>query len=911
MDQTSGESGQGSQDVAPPLADAPYGVVPAGPGAKDGAGSAKPLTPAAGQRPYDANSNGESRDNDSQVDAAQSAAQSNGAATQSGVVEVPKDIIPKNLQEVLAPVSGLENRIEAIAKAVERVREREGELAKQIPNVEKIISEANDSRQRLEPRLEDLRSQIARLGPAPDGKDVPPESAEIAAERARLNALSAEVDGAIKKTQLLQVRGRQLISQIQGYRQQLFAQDILRHTGSPLGLANWLAVGEQFPGAITQIEAITSAWVSAARAQWPWVLGLFVFVALGYGGLQRVCMRRVQKAYLLREDREPPSVARKAYVAGWYGLLAAAPALAAVGLLYVGLRQLDLLFLQAGQFALAGLKAFLVYTVTSKLARAYLAPYRPEWRLVQIQDALAARLFAVVRGLAAVFAVDMLAGETIRYLFLPPAVAVVTMFVSTIAVAGLLIWLLRAPVSKETGVEPGGILPWLRAEHLKAPAAIVLVAILASALAGYVPLGHFIWRQVLTTGAALALLGIAFIAIRALATGTVSAAAAVLSDHDTAVASSDGERPAAGFNLGAYQLTAWGLYGLLLLAAIPILLLSVGFTSTEIFSLAYRGAFGFEVGGFQVSLFRIAIAAALFAGVLFATRLVQRGLSESVLHPRRTAQGLANSIRTGVGYLGFFIAALLGLSYVGLDITNLAIVAGALSVGIGFGLQSIVNNFVSGLILLVERPVKVGDWIQVGDRQGYVRRISVRSTELETFERASVIIPNSELITGSVTNLTHRNAMGRLTIPVGVSYEADPERVQTLLLEVAEACPLVARHPAPFVVFEGFGDSALDFSLRVYLADINKGLSTQTQVRTQIWKAFRQAGIEIPFPQRDLHLRDLDGLRNAIAKAVEERARQSSASGFAGAMDESAAAAAGATGVSPPDPTKGGADTKN
>ena len=190
--------------------------------------------------------------------------------------------------------------------------------------------------------------------------------------------------------------------------------------------------------------------------------------------------------------------------------------------------------------------------------------------------------------------------------------------------------------------------------------------------------------------------------------------------------------------------------------------------------------------------------------------------------------GIVNSIDTVVGYAGIALAALLALSYAGFDITNLAIVAGALSVGIGFGLQSIVNNFVSGLILLIERPIKVGDRIVVGDQQGLVRRISVRATEIETFDRASLIVPNSELITGRVLNWTHRNSLGAVSVKVGVSYAADPEQVIAILRKCALDHPDVLRFPEPSAVFENFGDSALMFDLRISLPEISKAVAVQS-----------------------------------------------------------------------------------
>ncbi|MEL6318149.1 MAG: mechanosensitive ion channel domain-containing protein, partial [Pseudomonadota bacterium] len=186
----------------------------------------------------------------------------------------------------------------------------------------------------------------------------------------------------------------------------------------------------------------------------------------------------------------------------------------------------------------------------------------------------------------------------------------------------------------------------------------------------------------------------------------------------------------------------------------------------------------------------------------------------------------------------------------GLDLSNLAIIAGALSVGIGFGLQNIVNNFVSGVILLVERPIKIGDWIEVAGASGYVKKINVRSTEIETFERASVIVPNSELIAAAVTNWTHTSLSGRATVPVGVGYDSDVDEVARILREAAAAHPMVQRYPQPWANFASFGDSALEFELRCYVRDVNSRLSVESDLRGEILKRLRAAGVDIPFPQR-------------------------------------------------------------
>ena len=200
------------------------------------------------------------------------------------------------------------------------------------------------------------------------------------------------------------------------------------------------------------------------------------------------------------------------------------------------------------------------------------------------------------------------------------------------------------------------------------------------------------------------------------------------------------------------------------------------------------------------------------------------------------------------------------MSAAGFDFSNIAIIAGALSVGIGFGLQNIVNNFVSGLILLFERPIRKGDWIQVGATEGVVKNIQIRSTVIQTFDRSDVIVPNSELISGQVTNWVLSSTTGRAIIPIGVAYGTDTEKVRDILMGIAEDNEYISKSgfvPKPIVLFRAFGDSSLNFELRVFLYNIDNRLSVISDINFAIDKAFREQGIEIPFPQRDLHVKTL------------------------------------------------------
>jgi len=226
-----------------------------------------------------------------------------------------------------------------------------------------------------------------------------------------------------------------------------------------------------------------------------------------------------------------------------------------------------------------------------------------------------------------------------------------------------------------------------------------------------------------------------------------------------------------------------------------------------------------------------------------------------VLSRGRIDSGVRNSIRTGIGYAGIALAALVGVSAAGIDLSNFALVAGALSLGIGFGLQNVVSNFVSGLILLAERPFKAGDWIVAGGVEGTVKRVNVRATEIETFQRQTVIMPNSELINAAVGNWTHRNSLGRVEIAVGVAYGSDVKRVRDILAELAGAHELVIKNPEPAVIFKDFGASSLDFELRMYLYDISNVMVVQNDLRFRIYEAFEREGIEIPFPQRDINIK--------------------------------------------------------
>ena len=268
---------------------------------------------------------------------------------------------------------------------------------------------------------------------------------------------------------------------------------------------------------------------------------------------------------------------------------------------------------------------------------------------------------------------------------------------------------------------------------------------------------------------------------------------------------------------------------------------------------------GFQVGGLTIVPTHLLWAVLVFAVSLPLTGWLKGRLNTKWLVETRMEASAREALVTTFGYVAVAIAAMVSLSLAGISFGNLAIIAGALSVGVGFGLQNIVNNFVSGIIMLVERPVRNGDWIVVGDTEGYVQRISIRTTTIQTFDRADVIVPNSALISGQVTNWTLGNTWGRIKMPIGVAYGSDVETVIQTLVDVANGHVEVIKGnpqlPDPYALFLDFGDSSLDFELRVIIRDIKRRRYVTSDLNRAINAAFNEKGIEIPFPQRDINFR--------------------------------------------------------
>lgn len=265
----------------------------------------------------------------------------------------------------------------------------------------------------------------------------------------------------------------------------------------------------------------------------------------------------------------------------------------------------------------------------------------------------------------------------------------------------------------------------------------------------------------------------------------------------------------------------------------------------------------FQVGSLTVEFSQVLSSILAFTLVFYFFKLIRWFLRERIFRSMQLSVSASEAVLAILGYMGFTFAIIASLNALGVQWENLAIIAGALSVGIGFGLQTIISNFVSGLILLFERPVRVGDWVILGNGlEGHIKKVNMRSTEIMTLERSSVLIPNSNLLSDTITNWTLHDKMGRQDIEVGVAYGSDTEQVKQVLLEVAAQHNLLRKYPQPQVLFRDFGDSSLDFVLRVFLKNIDDRHRVGSDLRFAMDKSFRENNITIPFPQRDLHIKE-------------------------------------------------------
>lgn len=713
-----------------------------------------------------------------------------------------------------------------------------------------VVEEASAVKQSIERDLKVAQDLLQAIGPEPK-KGEPPEARAVAEKRdqyqatiARFQAQKALVDLALK-------RAGETDQSISARMRTRLIERVLEPSPLPFGGETLAIAGREFATVLATLADSPFAWyrdLSKRHRQTIGVRGgLFVFFALFAAAAARHFLRR---RFGRNVGIEQPSYVRRVIGAIAEGIAGGVVPAAILGGFYLVVTREGALI--GGMFANVAtslLVALFVFVLVTALTRAVLAPGLPAWRITEFDPEQGRIISRRVALLTAIFCVDLFFERSTRAMTPSPELwsvyhAAVTMLeaLALLALTPAKLWLRATPASDD-GAQPSVPMPhspiwgWVR----RVVAVIAVVGIVA-VLAGYVSAGRYLVENTLYTGLVLGGLGV----MRGLGSECIDALA------QSTLARERLRLQPATLHRWRFWLRA-AIDPVLVLAAAIVVASYWGLPREDIMSAIVAIVRGFKIGNITFSPADLIIALLVFMLAMAAARVLQRILIEKILPETRMEVGARHSLGAGVGYVGVVVAAALAVAVAGVDLTNIALVAGALSVGIGFGLQNIVNNFVSGLILLVERPINVGDWVVIGGKEGTVKRINFRATEIETFQRAAVVIPNAEIISSSVTNWTLKDRLGRIEIPVGVAYGSDTESVKASLLECAKAHSKVLRYPEPHVLFRNFGDSSLDFELRCFTGDVTERIVIESDIRFAIDKIFRERGIEIPFPQRVVH----------------------------------------------------------
>lgn len=735
----------------------------------------------------------------------------------------------KAIQDLTAKTDGLE-------KKISDPDEDDAGLVDIRLQLEDISRAALNSALAFRSRLNDINNRIEVLGPPPaQGQQEP---AIVATERAALTAEKAEINAVVASAQNLSIRISGLVDKIAIKRSEVFRSVLtkryeLTDVLSPQGFSD---AHDQFTGLY---KAVASWLTFAFKFKFQAILAA-TLMALALAAVLLIGGRRLfGRIFEPNPSVEDPSYLSRLSVAFWSTLLPTAALGAFLASAVFFFNYYNVLRGDIGTFLNALLAVVAVVFCVNRLTNAALEPRLPNWRLIPVATGPARWLVRLTTAMAVVLGINYFLSVVNEKMGSPLSLTIARGFVATIIVGVILILM---GLLRPFRAADGAWRPW--------PAWLRFIAIglglftIAAALLGYIGLALFVSSQVVVTGTILVTAYIGFLSARAI--GEEGGFA------DTSVgrwlSTNSSYEDTALDQLGLVASIAINL--MIVLVFLPLILLMWGFQPGDIEAWAYKLATGVTIGSVTISVLGILTGIVVFVIGYFLTRWFQGWLDGSVMARGKVDTGVRNSIRLAVGYAGVALAALIGISAAGIDLSNLALVAGALSLGIGFGLQNVVSNFVSGLILLAERPFKVGDWIVAGDISGTVKKISVRATEIETFQRQSVILPNSNLINNAVGNWTHRNKLGRVDIRVGVAYGSDVKRVHALLVDIARAHPMVLKNPEPFVLFANFGTAALEFEIRVFVADVMNGSIVQNDIRFAIFDIFEDEHIEIPSTPR-------------------------------------------------------------
>ncbi|MDG2536605.1 DUF3772 domain-containing protein [Dyella jiangningensis] len=699
----------------------------------------------------------------------------------------------------------------------------------------------------LVPQVDAMKAKLDVLGAAP-AKGAPPEAPEVAAQRKQLTKDKTDLDGQLTQAKSLSLESQQLITQIAGLRRDLFQAQVFQRTASPLAKPFWSRLAQNLPddraslgvlGASMQ-GALAQAWQPANRV--PFILCLLTAVALLVVG-RRLLEHKVLD---LASKYLPAGHLRRSALALIITLITMLTYGLAAWLIYLAVNWNGVFDEELDDLTKPLVELTFIAASMAGIGRAMLSVRRPSWRLPPISDDLAKRLslFPALLALSVLLLgiVEQITGDIGASLGTAMAANALASTVIGLLLASALVRMGKA----RRALIAGGGTPAKRplwVGLLVAAAFVTTVIVLAGVLTGYIALAFFMARQAMRAGFLIALLYLLMHLINDLCESLLSPD------------SRSGQRLQDTFGIAPARLeqTATVISGVvrafLLLLAVPLILAPYGSGTSELIDRGSQLFAGRSLGTLTINPTNIfnAMLVLLVGGIV--VRLLKRWLSTQLLPKTSLDVGMQTSIVTLLGYVGGVLVFVLVLGALKVDVQSIAWVASALSVGIGFGLQAIVQNFISGLILLAERPVKVGDWVSIAGVEGDVRRINVRATEIQQGDRSTVIVPNSQLITQNVRNVTMANAKGRVQIRLPMPLSTDPAKVRQIVFDILRNHPSTLETPSPSVQLDSIDSGSLMFVCTAYVTNPRDGGNVKSDLLFEIINRLRESNMPLTTPQ--------------------------------------------------------------
>lgn len=713
----------------------------------------------------------------------------------------------------------------------------------------------------LGPELALLDARIAQLGEVAEGSS---EGSAVARQRKSLSSQRSQVDDLIKQGNLLAVETRQLAEAIEKQRVQHLGERLGRRVSSPLSPQLWQKVIDQVPGDLRRFDVLLRQQRQALQSGigkhgWlPPVLAASVALALFFP--LRLWLRRWGRR-VAASERAPQGRLRRTGLAVWLLLVGTLLPGMAVLVVVAALKAIDGIAPRLVPVAEMMVTATFLAAFIAALSACLLVPNRPSWRLLPLDDTAASRLRKYAWMAAGLMWLTLMGREINRVARTSEITGVALDGLFALGYIGLIMAMLTSLTrlhrrqllehAQGNANADGTLPPALRRQGgwavvVRVVGYLTVVGALLATLLGWINLAMFAGQQIIWLGvvamALLLLLKFADdLAMRLFAADSRSGKAVMLA---TGVSSNrleqTGVLASAGLRLG-----------LVFLALIAIALPQGN--SAVVFGWFDTLRNGITLGDTVLRPWTLVRALLVLAIGLTVLQLLQRWLVETYLPKTSMDAGGRNSVSTVARYLGLAIVALWTLAALGLGFQKLALVVSALSVGIGFGLQAITQNFFSGLILLAERPVKIGDWVRIGDQEGDVRRISVRSTEIESGDKSILIVPNSELITKTIRNMTLSNPQGRVQIKFQVPLSTDVAQLRQVLLDVYAAHPGVQEDPAPSFFVDGIDGGMIVINSYGHVGSPRNVYSIKSELLFQLLVALQAAGIALSTPT-DVHV---------------------------------------------------------